>query len=116
VTGPGSLTAALDDRLESALRQVEHRLHIASMRLGPNVSKTDLAAAQRTMHEAERTLGELVGDPWEPSAVLQARSILSSHLLAADACEGADTGTNVTARVLRRGAESARRLIARHNG
>jgi hypothetical protein len=56
-----------------------------------------------------------VHDPWEPSAepLRQARAILSSHLLAASACEGADVASPVTARVLRRGADSARRVLAR---
>jgi hypothetical protein len=115
MNGSRSLATTLDEQLESTLRQIERRLRTASLYLGPDLSKADIKAAQRTMHDAERTLGELEGDPWGPSVVLQARSILSSHLLAADACEEADTGTNVTARVLRRGADSARRVIARHS-
>jgi hypothetical protein len=114
MTVSGSATAPpTDDRQDATLRQLDLWLRDAAARLNSDVSATDVQAAQRAIDDAERTLGDLVLDPWEPSLLplRQAREILSSHLLAASVCEGADVAPPVTARVLRRGANSARRLL-----
>src|SRR4051812_13051543 len=97
-----------------ALERVERDLHDVVVRLGSEVSAIDVRAAQATIDMAERTLRELVHDPWEPAAgsVRDARDILSSHLVAASACQGAEAAPSVTARVLRRGAEAARLTLA----
>lgn len=105
---PGSLV----DRTASrswALDRVERDLRAVMRTLAAEPSSVDVRAAHATIDLAERTLGELVQDPWEPSAgsVRRARDILSSHLLAASACEGAEVAPSVTARVLRRGADAA---------
>jgi len=115
VTSQGSLTATTDEAHLSALREVELGLRLALLRLGPDPSAGDLRAAERTMNEAERLLGTLVDDPWERSDAQLAREVLGSHLLAAAACDDADAGNAVTAKVLRRGADSAGRLLARRN-
>ena len=108
--------ATLADEARSAtVRRVRSRLRDASNRLHPNVSPAEVRAARRAIDDAERVLGSLVHDPWEPSVgpLREAREILSSHLLAAAACEGADVARPVTARVLRRGAESAQVALAK---
>ena len=113
---PGSLAAANDEAQQlSTLREVEVHLRLALLRLGPDASARDLQTAEQTMDQAELLLGTLVHDPWERSVAGQAREVLSSHLLAASACADADVGTAVTAKVLRRGADSARRLLARQS-
>ena len=101
---------------KTTVRLVETRLRDAAARLGAGVTTADVRDAQQAIGAAEQALGSLVHDPWEPSAkaLSQARQILSSHLLAASACEGADVATPVTARVLRRGADSARLALADH--
>ena len=116
MTLPVSALASTVDEQETTVRRVEGRLRAASARLGSDVSATDVRAAQQAIGDAEQALGHLVHDPWEPSVVplRRAREILSSHLLAASVCEGADVAPPVTARVLRRGADSARQVLARH--
>jgi hypothetical protein len=116
VTSRSSLTAATGDEAHlTSLREVEVHLRVALLRLGPEPSAGDLRAAEHTMDQAERILSTLVDDPWERSVARQAREILSSHLLAAAACDGADAGNAVTAKVLRRGADSAGKLLAGQN-
>jgi hypothetical protein len=117
VTLPGSALASTVDEQETTVRHVEGRLRDASARLGSAVSATDVRLAQEAIGDAEEALGHLVHDPWEPSVVplRHAREILSSHLLAASVCEGAAVAPPVTARVLRRGADSARQVLA-HQG
>ena len=115
MTGSSSLATAGDTAVDVAVRQVELRLRDALAHLGPNVSRTDVQVAQQTMGDAERTLRQLVDDPWERSVVLRAQEILSSHLLAAEVCDGADTAPAVTAGVLRRGATTAQRLLTGHD-
>jgi hypothetical protein len=114
VTAPVSAPAAADPRISSTVRRVETSLRDAVARLHPEVSPADVRAARHTIDEAERSLGSLARDPWDAASLplRQAREILSSHLLAAAACEGADVAPPVTARVLRRGADSARRVLA----
>ena len=116
MTVPGSaLASAVVEQQETTVRRVEGRLRDASARLGSDVSATDVRVAQEVIGDAEQALGNLELDPWEPSVVplRQAREILSIHLLAASVCEGAEVAPPVTARVLRRGADSARRALAR---
>jgi hypothetical protein len=115
MTVPAPAVAPTEVEHETAVRRVEVRLRDAAARLASDVSATDVRVAQEVLSDAEQALGDLVRDPWEPSAVpiRQAREILSSHLLAASACEGAAVAPLVTARVLRRGADSARRVLAR---
>ena len=115
MTAPVSAVASAATEEETTVRHVERRLRHAAERLGPEVSAVDVRIAQRMIGAAEETLATLVHDPWEPSAqpLRRAREILSSHLLAASACEGANVAPPVTARVLRRGADSARRVLAR---
>ena len=115
MTGSGSgMAPATDDRHDTTLRLLDRRLRDAAAHLDSNASAMDMRAARLAIDDAERALGDLVHDPWEPSLfpLQQARVILSSHLLAASACEGADVAPLVTARVLRRGADSARRVLA----
>ena len=90
------------------------RLREAAEHLRGDVSAVDVRTAHERMDDAERALGRLVHDPWAPSVLplRRAREVLSSHLLAAAACERADVAPTVTARVLRRGAESARHVLA----
>lgn len=108
-----AIARPMDDRQAATLRLLDGRLRDAAARLGSDASTIDMRAARRAIDDAERTLGDLVDDPWEPSLLplRQAREILSSHLLAASACEGADVAPPVTARVLGKGANSARRLL-----
>ena len=115
MTSAGSLARVTDEAHRSSLREVELNLRLALLRLGPEPAIGDLRAAEHMIDEAERLLGTLVLDPWERSVARQAREILSSHLLAAAACDDADAGNAVTAKVLRRGADSAERLLARHS-
>jgi len=119
MTVPAPVVAPESDELtDHTVQRVDTGLRDAAARLGagPNITPADVQVAQLTIGAAERALGTLVHDPWEPSVVpiRHAREILSSHLLAAAACEGADVAAPVTARVLRRGAESARRVLAAH--
>jgi hypothetical protein len=113
MTAPAVASATTDGR-ETAVRRLEGRLRNAAERLGGAVSATDVRIAHEAIDNAERALGDLVLDPWEPSLMTlrQAREILSIHLLAAAACEGAEVAPPVTARVLRQGADSARRVLA----
>ena len=116
MTAPVSaVVPTTSDERETTVRRVEGRLRDAAARLDADVSATDVRMAQEVIDDAERALGSLVLDPWEPSVLplREAREILSSHLLAASACEVADVAPPVTARVLRRGADSARRVLAR---
>ena len=115
MTAPASTEADTAAGRHRAVRRAETRLRDASLHLQAGVSSKDVRAARRAIDDAERALGSLVHDPWEPSAgpLREAREILSSHLLAAAACEGADVAPPVTARVLRKGAESARRALSR---
>ena len=115
MTAPVSAELAADQRRERTVRQVRSGLRRASEQLRLDASPGTVRVSQQTIDEAERALGALVHDPWEPSVgpVREAREILGSHLLAAAACESADVALTVTAGVLRRGADSARHALAR---
>jgi hypothetical protein len=114
MTAPASHSVeAVEERRRFTVRFVETSLRRASMHLRGDASIADVHAAERAIDEAERSLGLLTIDPWEPalSPLREAREILSSHLLAAAACTGADVAPAITARVLREGADSARRAL-----
>ena len=111
-----AIEAGVVERQQPALRLLEVRLRNAAMLLDASASGHEVRAAHRALDDAERALSELVHDDWDQSTVAllrEARHILSSHLLAASACQGADVAPLVTARVLRRAAESTRRLVGR---
>jgi len=114
VTAPVSAGVTADDRRQRTVQQVRSRLRRASEQLRLDASPGAVRVCQETIDAAERALGALVHDPWEPSVrpVREAREILGSHLLAAAACEAADVAPTVTAGVLRKGADSARRALA----
>ena len=114
MTAPVSAELTADDRREQTVQQVRSRLRRASEQLRLDASPAAVRVSQQTIDDAERALGALVHDPWEPSVgpVREAREILGSHLLAAAACEAADVAPTVTARVLCKGAESARHALA----
>ena len=106
----------VDDDLITTVRVVDLSLRSVADRLRADVSVADVRAAGRTIDEAEQSLALLRSDPWDPSVlhVRQAREILSSHLLAAEACADAELAAPVAARVLRRGADSALRALSNH--
>jgi len=114
VTAPVSAELAAGERCERTVEQVRSRLRRASEELRLDASPGTVRVSQQTIDAAERALGALVHDPWEPSVrpVREAREILGSHLLAAAACEAAAVAPTVTAGVLRKGADSARRALA----
>lgn len=115
MTAPASpAIAAAEEQRRSAVRVIAKSLQTASAQLGAPTSIASVRAAERAIDQAERSLGLLATDPWEPALepLRQAREILSSHLLAAAACAGAEVKPLVTARVLRRGAESAQRVLS----
>ena len=114
MTAPVSAGLTADDRRERTVQHVRARLRRASEQLRLDASPSAVRMWQQAIDDAERALGTLVHDPWEPSVrpVREAREILGSHLLAAAACEAADVAPTVTAGVLRRGADSARHALA----
>ena len=115
MTAPVSAELSADERRERTVQQVRSRLRRASEQLRVDASPGAVRVSQQTIDDAERALGALVHDPWEPSVgpVREAREILGSHLLAAAACAAADVAPTVTAGVLRKGADSARYALAR---
>jgi len=114
MTAPASAELTADDLRQRTVQQVRSRLRRASEQLRLDASPGAVRVSQQTIDDAERTLGTLVNDPWEPSVrpVREAREILGSHLLAAAACEAAAVAPAVTADVLRRGADSAHHALA----
>lgn len=115
MTAPVSAALTTDARCRQTVLLVQSRLRRASEALRVDASPAAVQASQQAMDDAERALGALVHDPWEPSVgpVREAREILSSHLLAATACESAAVAPTVTAGVLRRGADTAHRVLGR---
>jgi hypothetical protein len=115
VTAPVAAGLTAEDHQQRTVRQVRSRLRRAAEQLRLDPSPTAVRTWQQTIDDAERALGSLVHDPWEPSVrpVREAREILGSHLLAAAACEAAAVAPAVTAGVLCRGADSARQALAR---
>jgi hypothetical protein len=105
---------AVDGLRASSVQFVEASLRDASARLEGDASVADVEAAERAIDEAERSLGLLAMDPWEPTQrpLREARELLSSSLLAAALCAGDDVAVPITARLLRRGADSARRVLS----
>ena len=117
MTAPVSTGLTAEDRLQRTVGQVRSRLRHASEQLRLDPSRGGVRLWQQTIDDAERTLGALVHDPWEPSIqpVRHAREILGSHLLAATACAAADAAPTVTAGVLQKGADSAHRALAAYS-
>jgi hypothetical protein len=114
MTAPVSAVAGgLDRRAQAAVGHVVDDLGHVAARLNDDATAAEVRAARELIDDAGRALAGVVRDPWEPSALplREAREILSSHLLAASACEAADVAPAVTARVLRRGALAARGVL-----
>ena len=104
-----------DDSMTSAaaLRVLDHRLE-AAQRVLESEPEPEQAAATTLLYEVEVCLTELVttlSDTTMAKRLIGLRDALSSHLLAASTCERGELPPSVVVRLLRNGADQARRGI-----